>query len=108
MAAHQQSTASTLHRRVFRRYTLLELVEEAVIDCDCDNEDMLGLDDSYSDEEETELNQHHPMLSELLHDDSNRDFEPRTGSSRDTDDAVAETTASAAMPCTGRQPAYVI
>ena len=69
---------------------------------------MLCLDNSDSDEEETESNQNHPLLSELLHDASDRDFEPCTGSSRNMDSAVAETAPSAAVPCTGRRPAQVI
>ena len=77
-------------------------------DRDSDDKDMLDLDDSDSDEEATESNQHHPLLSELLHDDSDRDLEPRTGTSHDTDDAVAETATSAAVPSTGRQPTQVI
>ena len=87
---------------------LLESVEKVLNDRDSDDEDTLGLDDSDSDEEETESNQNHPMLSDLLHDARDRDFEPHTGSLRNTDDAVAETAPSAAVPCTGRQPAQVI
>ena len=64
-------------------------------DRDSNDEDTLGLDDSDSDEEETESNQNHPLLSDLLHDASDRYFEPRTGSLRNTDSAVAETTPSA-------------
>ena len=79
---------------------LLESVEEVLNNRNSDDQNMLGLDDSDSDEE-TESNQHHPLLSELLHSDSNCDFEPRTGSSHDMDDAVAQTTTSAAIPCTG-------
>ena len=95
-------------RPVFRRYALLELVEKALNDRDSDDEDTLGLDDSDSDKEETESNQNHPLLSDLLHDARDRDFEPRTGSLRNTDSAVAETAPSAAVPCTGQQPAQVI
>ena len=104
MTTHQQWTASTSHRPVFGRYALLESVEKALNDCDSDDEGMLGLDDSDSDEEETESNQNHPLLSELLHDAG----EPRTGSLRNMDDAVAETAPLAAMPCTGRQAAEVV
>ena len=77
-------------------------------DRNSDDEDTLGLDDSDSDEEETESNQNHPLLSDLLHDARDRDFKPRTGSLRNTDGAVVETASSAAVPCTGRQPAQVI
>ena len=108
MAAHQQWTASTSRTPVFKRYALLESVKKALNDRDSDDEDTLGLDDSDSDEEETESNQHHPLLSDLLHDASDREFEPRTGSLRNTDGAVAETAPSAAVPCAGRQPAQVI
>ena len=69
---------------------------------------MLGLDASDSDEEGTESNQHHPLLPDLLHDDSDYDSEPCTGSSRDTDGVVTETATSASVPCSGRQPAQVI
>ena len=82
------------------RYAFLESVEKALNDRDID-EDTLGL-------EETESNQNHPLLSDLLHDARDRDFEPHTGSLRTTDGAVAETAPSAAVPCTGRQPAQVI
>ena len=95
-------------RPIFRRYALLELVEKALNDHDSNDEDMLGLDDSDSDEEETELNQNHPLLSDLLHDARDRDFKPHTGSLRNTDGAVVKTAPSAAVPCTGRQPAQVI
>ena len=108
MAAHQQRTASTSRRPVFRRYALLESVEKTLYDLDSNYEDMLGLDNLDSDEEETESNQNHPLLSDLLHDASDRDLEPRTGSLRNTDGALAETAPSAAVPCTGRQPAQVI
>ena len=47
---------------------------------DSDGEDTLGLDDSDSDGEETESNQNHPLLSDLLHDARDGNFEPRTGS----------------------------
>ena len=83
-------------------------VEEVLNDRDSNNENMLGLDDSDSDEDETESNQNHPLLSELLHNASDRDLEPRTGSLRNTDDVVAEAAPRAAMPCTGRQAAQVI
>ena len=76
-------------------------------DHDSNDEDTLGLDDSDSDEE-TESNQNHPLLSDLLHDASDHDFEQRTGSLRNTDDAVAEMAPSAAEPFTGRQPGQVI
>ena len=108
MAAHQQWTASTSRRPNFRRYVLLESVEKVLNDRDSDDEGTLGLDDSDSDKEETESNQNHPLLSDLLHDARDRDFEPHTGSLRNTDDAVAETAPSTAVPCTGRQPAQVI
>ena len=56
MVAHQQSVESMSCRPVLRWYTLLELVEEVLNDRDSDDEDMLGLDQSDSDEGETELN----------------------------------------------------
>ena len=85
----------------FRRYTLQEVFEEVLNDHDNNDKCMLGGDDSDSDEEETEFNQHHPLLSELLHDDGDRDFKPHTGSSSNPDKAVAEIAASAAVPSTG-------
>ena len=62
MAAHQQWTASTSRRPVFRWYVLLESVEKALNDRDSDDEDTLGLDDADSHEEETESNQNQPLL----------------------------------------------
>ena len=88
----------------FRQYALLESVEEGPNDRDSDNEDTLGLGDLDSDEEETESNQKNPLLSDLLHNASDRDFEPH-GSLRNMDVAAAETAPSAAVPYTGKQPA---
>ena len=42
----------------------------------CDEEDFLARDESDSEEEETEENQHHPILSGLLQEASDEDFDP--------------------------------
>ena len=48
------------------------------------------------------------LCCQLLQDDSDRNFQPGTGSSNDTDDAVAEISTSVAVPCTSRHSPPVI
>ena len=59
MAEHSRTST---HRPVFKHYTLLEAVEEILNDQDSGDEDLGGEDESDSGDEETDNNQHHPLL----------------------------------------------
>ena len=63
----------------FKRYTALEALAEILNDEDSGDEDFGGADSDFSDEEETDFNQHHPLLAEMsVEDDDDPVFFPHT------------------------------
>ena len=74
---------------VFRRYSAQEVLEEGWNDEDSEEEDFHKDNGSDSDEEETDANQHHPLLSAHMdqrEDSADSDFDPEAaGTARESD-----------------------
>ena len=79
MASQQ---GKTNRRPVFKRYSALEVLQEVLNDRESDDEDFGGNDESDSEEEEFDANQHHSLLSEIgVDDEADSDFDPEVGQS---------------------------
>jgi hypothetical protein len=87
-ARSEDQNAGALRPSAFRRLSVLQGLPEVVTDRDSDEDDFNAGDDE-SDEEETDSNQHHRLLSGLLQecgvdndddDDDDPDFEPEEAS----------------------------
>ncbi|KAK7110188.1 hypothetical protein V1264_014106 [Littorina saxatilis] len=88
-------------RSVFKRYSALEVLQECLNDQDSDDEDLRDGSDSESDEEETDFNQHHPLLSEVgIDDDNDISYEPSV-SATDSDQSETDGSDAEAEPMPG-------
>lgn len=98
MAAHKQTANK---RPLFKRYSALQALEEVLNDSDSEEEDFMHESDSESDEEETDFNQHHPLLANVADDET----ESESASARDSDSESSNGEENA-VPGTSRPIAF--